>query len=296
MPRRLLELVYSSGPVLDVVFAAQRRGLTEALGREFLTLELQGHGTRSRAKLLQAASRHRWDALLIRGVRGLGEALPFFLKTPFFLDHVGDYEFGQRGELAPYAFKLKRAFCYSPKADADLRRAGFGKLTMLAGPCLPLLREPPPNGPTPVLGVLDTGHGARQALARIKSVRSQQGWDFEIVTTLKDRGARQVDNHFEVAEQCNLLACPMEFKDQGTPHEGALLALSIGRALATSQTSAIQALPLPPNNYVHVEKYSLGGYGTCWEVYRRSRSRFDDWASKAKTDHTRTTREILQRM
>ncbi len=295
MPR-LLEITYDGGPILDVVFAAQRRSLGSELGRGFLHVDLRGHNTKGRAKLLQAAARHRWDAVLIRGVRGMEEALPFFTGTPFFLDHVGGYDFGLKNEFSPIAFKLRRAFCYSPQADNELRDAGFGKITTMAGPSLPDLRTPAPTGDLPVLGLLDTGHGARQALARIKQVRAAQGWGFDIVTTLKDSQARQVAHPFEVAEQCNVLACPMEFRDQGTPHEGAILALSVGRALATSQTSAMLALPYTPAKYIHVEKYGLGGYGTCWEVYRRSRARLDDWPDRARTDHSRIAREILERM
>jgi hypothetical protein len=296
MPR-LLEIVYDSGPILDTVFAAQRRLLLEEIGKSgFLTLDFQGYGRKERAKLLREAGKHLWDAVLIRGIRGVPEVLAFLRNVPFFLDHVGGYDFSVRGEMAPYAFKLRRAFCYSPQADHELRHAGFGKLTMMAGPYLPEMRTPFPEGKEtrPVLGVLDLGHGARQALARIKAVKLSQGWDFDIITTLKDTEARQVESHFEVAEQCHLLACPVESSDQGIPHEGAILALSIGRPLATSQTSSLIPLPVPHGSYVPIEKYSLGGYGTCWDIYRRNPARYDQRILSAKTDHTRPVREILR--
>ena len=293
---KFLEITYDGGPVLDVVFEAQRSALAEAIGRGYQHLEMQKLSTAQRAKLLREAAKYRWDMLFIRGVRGLEEALQFFPNTPFLLDHVAGYDFGPKYSLNKYAFKLVRAFCYSAMADTDLRHAGFGKVTTMAGPFLPKLTAEAPSGGPPVLGLLDIGHGARQALARIKKVRKDQGWDFEIVTTLKDRGARQVDNVFDVAEECNLLVCPVESKDYGVPAEAAILALSVGRALSTSQTSAMLSMPYTRGQYVHVEKYSLGGFGTCWEVYRRRRAVLDDWPDKARADDSRVVREILSRL
>lgn len=293
----LLEIVYDGGPVLDVVFAAQRARLAEEIGeKRFQSLDLQRKPTKARAKLLQAAARKKWKAILVRGVRGLDEALPFFPNTAFFLDHVAGFDFGPRHSLSRYAHRLSRAFTYSAMADTQLRDAGFGKITTMAGPFLPDLELPAPTGGPPILGLLDIGHGARLALARIKKVRRDQGWDFRIVTTLKDSQAEQVENAFEVAEQCNLLVCPMESKDYGEPHQAAILALSVGRALCTSQTAAMLTMPYVRERYVHVQKYSLGGFGTCWEVYRRSRARFDEWPAKAQKDDTRVVREILTRL
>jgi hypothetical protein len=294
--KKLLEITYDGGPILDVVFAAQRVLLEKELGRGFMHLSLSGIGRAGRAKILQKASKQRWDAVLIRGIRGMKEASPFFTRTPFFVDHVGGYDFGVRNEFSQFASKLRRVFCYSPQADSELRSAGIGGVSTLAGPFLPSLPTPRPMVEVPVMGLLDTGHGARAVLGGIKRVRDAQGWGFEIVTTVRDADSRQVDNAFEVAEQCDLLVCPMEFKDQGTPHEGAILALSIGRALATSHTSAILTMPYPSATYLPVERYGLGSFNSVWEVYRRGRTRLDGWPTKARTDHNHLPREILKRL
>jgi hypothetical protein len=297
MNLKLLEVVYEGGDILDVALASQRRALREALGSGFQSLDLRGKGTDQRARLLQAALGRKPGHVLVRGLRSVEEVLPFFPKAEFFLDYLAKDRAVDPAELARWAHKIKRVFIYSAKADPDIRKAGVGRISTHAGPFLPDLRTPAPSGDKIIVGVIDMGAGTREVISRMKKVRREQGWDFEIFSTMKGSGITQLRTNFEVAEESNLVVAPMDTMDYGGPHEPALLCMSVGRALCTSTTSAFYSLAFAgTKRYIPAQRYEPGTYATSFGVYCRDREKYDTAFSGLKLNPHAVPQEILERM
>lgn len=297
MPRlKLLEVVYEGGDVLDVALACQRKILRDELGAAFKTLDLRRRPMRDREDLLRAAGEVPPDFLLVRGLSQIEEVIPFFRGSKLFLDYLAQNERVAPGSLGRWSYRIARVFAYSAKADGDLRSAGTGIISLHPGPELPKLPAELPEGKL-TLGVLDSAKGTLDVLVRLKRIRRKQMWDIDIVSNMKMGGVRHVGSPFEVAEECHLLVVPMDAPDLGGPHEGALLAMSVGRALCTSPTSGFYSLSFAgTGRYIPAERYEPGTYASSFGVYRNNRAKYDSAFDDLRSSAEQVPHEILRRM
>lgn len=296
MPK-LLELVYESSDVLDVVFATQRSFLRSELGKQFRSYTLRGLRGRKRHELLKSLAADPPSTILLRGTNFFDEVSAFFPKSVFFLDYLGKAGPPPAGSFAGSAYKIKRAFAYSEKGENILREAGLSAIKRFCGPGLPDLSSGLGENDRPAVAVLDTDAGALDALRVLKKRRREKSLDFDLLSTVKMGGVITYGHTIEAAEDADLLVVPVDQPDHGGPHEGAILALSLQKALCTSTTSAFFALPhVVRGKILEGKKYSPGTFGLAFENYRGSRDRLDSAFKDLNLNPLAVPQEVLERM
>jgi hypothetical protein len=192
-----------------------------------------------------------------------------------------------------YAYRVLRVLVYGRDMAAAVRAAGVGATFLLPGPYFPKLDFDLPERTT--YGVFQ-GKGALEVIGKLKHYREEKEMDFDIVSTLLVPGVRQVGSVLELAERSSMLIYVNEQADRLGPNEGAVLALCTGRALCTSPTAALLAMPYSTDRFYCATRYSPGSYANAALSYETERSRYDAWSKAAPVDHTAVTREILARI
>lgn len=292
----ILEIVAGGSPILQTAFSIQRAYLEQHA--EVMSVDLVSLGRHGKKKVLTALSditKHP-DAILIRGVSSLGEilsALP--KKAPVFVDHCTPVELGRTSPIKDALRGCRRVYCYSQRSDTEVRRAGTGKITIVSGPALLNDHTSTPND-EPIIAVLDLCQEALNVLARLLKIQRQQGWKFQVVTPLPHSKVIQVEDNFEAAELADFIIAPFEDKDFGQPHEGALLALALGKPLSTARTEAFNILGFPLRNFIPAKKHNIGTYAVSTGVYLRNRDKYDDWVEGAGPDPYALPRDLLSRI
>lgn len=291
---KLVELVYEGGEILDLCLGAQRSLLQAELRDRFLSVDLRAKSTKERAKLLRAAANGTVNNVLIRGLSGLQEAANFFTRSALLIDVLGKSDPLERNELAPYAFRTRRAYVYGCEMSRRVRSAGIGNISKQGGPYFPRLDFDLPE--SLVIGVTSISEGALAAIGKLKTLRTQKNLQFAIVSTERAVGVETVSCALEVSESCSLLVAPNERQDFLGPNEGAILALCTGRALCTTKTDAIDDLPYPPDRYMRAERGAPGSYAACALLYPQHRAVLDAWPASAALDWEQVPRDILRRL
>lgn len=278
---RLLEIVHGGNEVLRLVFDAQREHLKKHFGLRTISIEGMKKETAT-----QLVKKNIIDfqpvGLLLRGIYGLPAVALTGTKIPLVVDHCTPAELGKTSPLREHLHTVRRVICYSSKAENDVREAGLGKVTVLSGPFLPVVDCPLPEN----LGVaiLDTCPGARAVLDHVRNMRASKGWKFDIVSTMVASGVIHVDSAPEAVERAHLVVGVYDEMDYGQPHDAAILALSFGRALAASRTSAFGVLPYPVGSYITTPTYATGAASAAVDIFMRSPGPFLSWPAKVKSD------------
>jgi len=293
---RFLEVIHSGSEVLRLVWLGQDAWLREA-GHEVQVLDLQGRPATERLVLLKAERLHGHEAVLVRGI----EVLPLLSDAGFLagpkvvLDHCTPAQVGRTYPRLGLLQRLAKVSCYSPQAERGFREAGVGKVRTLPGPHAVPVQEDA-RGEGLVIGVARSCATAHQVLTKLLRAADEKGWGATFVSTMTAIGSEKVGSDLEVAERCDLLVAPREEVDLGQPHEGAILALAFGRALVTNWTEALSAMSYTQGTYLNVDKYSAGlsGYVAAVELYRRNRGPYDAYPRRAKVDHTRFPRHLVE--
>jgi hypothetical protein len=294
----LLELVFEGGEILDHSLAFQRESLRERLGSDFVSVDLRSKTALERKALLQTTlvRGKTFKNVLIRGLSGLLEASQVFRTSSLFLDALGRSELPASREFSQWAFRTKRAFVYSDLMMQAVRAAGIGAISRHQGPYLPRINlgtEDVSNS----IGVLSLGRGFTPVLGQLKRRWEQEGLKFDLVTTMAVAGATRVGSVFEVAERCGLLIAPYEEMDRGGPHEAALLALSTGRVLCTSATSALYSLPMGEKQLLQAACYERNSYADAALDYEGIEVHSKNWKDPyADNDALSVPDEILRRL
>jgi len=304
----LLELVYEGEDVLDVVFAAQRRYIRAELEKvgeqlgllpELRTVDLRRESTRSRGKILRELSREyvgvgeggELGMVLVRGTERVEEPLRFFRKVPIVLDHYGNKLL--RGSLYPYSQRVRRVITYSIRASNNVRDAGIGKVSRHGGPFLPHLPLDLPGRDKPVIGLIG-GASVRSVLIAMRKLIGDRA---HYVSMLKDPVAEQMSNPIEIAEACDLLVAPHVGPFRlGHPHDGGILALSVGRALCAEPGPALAEMPYPQGSFISVlDSNRPTSWADAFAEYLAKRKKYDSWPDKVKVDLLVTPKEIVRR-
>lgn len=273
----LLEIVAAGSDVLQAAYAVQRARLEQTT--PVVTVSFLGMPSKDRAEVLKKLGHLKEPAegILLRGAALLHEVVEHKPKdVPLFLDHISPVEFGATSPLRRALAKVTRAYCYSALADEGLRQAGLGRLTVVQGPVLPPDYAKDASDKVRV-AVLATSSQSSDVLIRLWKMRETQGWPIEIVSPLRNSNATRVANNFEAAEAAEVIIAPYEDKDFGEPHEGAILALALGRPLITVRTSASLVTGFPERNVIWAKKYVPGSYAVAVGVYLKSRKQYDEW-------------------
>jgi len=164
----------------------------------------------------------------------------------------------------------------------------------MEGPFLPeWAKTEPPEGKLRI-AVLNSSPGAQDVLFRILKVRREQGWDFEIVTPLKGPKVLQVSGDYEAAEMSNAVVAPYEDKDYGQPHDGAILALGLGRALITCRTRSFELLPYTNKTFLSCQRYTPGTYVAGVSNYMRDPQRWNEGPPLQRINRKAVTEKILE--
>ena len=296
--KALLELVFEGGEVLDHSLASQRESLREKLEGGFESVDLRCKTTLERKALLQTAlvRGKAYRNILIRGLSGLLEASQVFTSSSIFIDALGRSELPAARELSQWAFRTKRVFVYSDLMMQTIRAAGIGAISRHQGPYLPRI-DFGTEDVSDSIGVLGLGRGALVVLGQLKRRREQERLKFNLITTEAVAGTLRAASVFEVAERCGLLVAPYEEIDRGGPHEAALLALSTGRVLCTSATSALRSLPLGERQLLEAACYERGSYAEAALDYEGIEVHSMNWkAPYAAGDVLSVPDEILRRL
>lgn len=294
----LLEIVAAKSDVLTTAFAIQREELDA--NSDLVTVDLSGvSSSKARKPVFEAISdaRSMPDAVLLRGIGLLAELHPYLpKKVPLFVDHCTPAELGKTSPLGWPLRRATRVYCYSQDVDASIRQLGTGKITVIAGPFLPTLMDPTPNK-KPVIGVLNSCSGAIHVLGRVLKIAKAQGWEFDLVTTLRHSKATIVDNDFEVVEAADLVLAPGEDMDFGAPHEPAILALAMRKTLIGTRSEAFNVMGFPKANFISAQKYNLGSYAAAVGTYLRKRDTYSQWGEGESTpDPLALPRDLLSRI
>ena len=303
----LLEIVYEGGDVFEAVFAAQRRYIARELQSvsakldlpvrpELRTVDFRRMNTRDRGRALRALAREYSGSegpgmVLIRGTERAEEALRFFCRSPVILDHYGNKLLS--GTLYPWSQNIRRVITYSIRASNNVREAGIGKVSRHGGPFLPHLPLERPGRGKPVIGLIG-GADVRKILIWMRKLIGERA---HFVSMLKDPVAEQVENPIEVAESCDLLVAPHlgPFR-LGHPHEGAILALSVGRALCTAPSPSLAEMPYPQGTYIPVLNQDRpAAWASAFAEYLAKRQKFDSWPDSVNVDLLVTPKEIVRR-
>ena len=279
---KVLEVVRRGTPLQEFIREGQRESLA-ADGVRTHVLDATGKDPGPLNELLaRALTTTCPDAVLLRGGEVLSAVQPPRAQIPFFFDHCTPYEFGAASPLRMRLALMRACICYSNIAETALRDAGVSRVRLATGPTLPYLGLPLPAEMT--FGVLKTSSDAAQALANIVAIRDKNERKYRIVSTIKMRGVDTLPSDVDVAEASTVLVAPTDFGDAGQPHEGAALALSFGRGLITTQTSALFQVNFPAGTYIHVVKYSANSYASAVEVFLNSNTRrLLEWTSEDRT-------------
>lgn len=292
----LLEIVAGGSETLQVAFAVQRARLREEM--EVVTADFIGVPMMQRMTVLKALDNTRDppDAVLLRGIEMLPEVLAYVpKKVPIFVDHCTPTELGTTSPLRQSLDRVRRVYCYSEHSDTALRRAGFGRVTVVPGPTIPTDGDGTSNGKVTV-ALLNTSSMSGAVLVRLMKIKKQQEWDFDVVTSLKHSKAKQVANDFEAAEQADLIIAPYEDMDFGQPHDGAIMALAVGRPLVTTRTGAFNVMSFPDKNLLAAKKYQIGSYAAAVGTYLRDRRAYDEWTKDAGPDPCLLPDDLLSRI
>lgn len=260
---RVLEIVRPRHEVLEAIFGLQREVLREKV--DLVTVD-----TPTAEQIGKA------DVLLLREIADLPR---FLIKKPVYVDFTTGDELGRTSDVAKWAHRVSKAFCYSPFAYEELMRLG-ASTSMLRGPFLPDVRADEPPGEA--IGVLDTSSMTRQVLRKLVLFKGRTGRDHRIVSTVKHRDVEQVGSEFEVAEQARVIVAPYDDMDFGEPHLGAVLALCWGRALVTARTSSLENMPYTADTCFRAISNSPSEYAGGVEAYLRNPDRYDKWPRKLK--------------
>ena len=295
MRLELLEVVYEGGDILDVALAHQRRLLRTKLEDRFATVDLRRTGASARRTALIRLAEMPPAHVLVRGLHRIDEVASAFPRSRLWLDYLGRCRALYPDELGLWAFRIARTFCYSMEADAAVRRAGCGRVSLHRGPFLPSMPLPPPTGRL-VVGVLDNWDGAREVLVRLKKLqKAREDWDCDLVSTVQMGGVCRVEHAFEVGEESNLLIGPVDSADYGGPHEALLLAMSLGRALCTAGTPALWgASTSMDKKLLLAQKHEPGTYATSLRAYKANRAKYDSALSGLQGDPAAVPQELLR--
>ena len=291
----ILELVPATSDILQLAWMGQRNYWEEE-GVEVRQLPTAKKKTGEIADALVAAcAQKKPDLILVRGFEQLqGLFRTDIHKTaPIILDHCTPAHVDSNHPLMAQLHRLTRVLCYSEQVESSYRKAGYGRVKTIGGPYLPLgCREAVREGPLRV-AVLNTCSSAGQVLIRVAALNLEKGWGAIIYSPLKAIGVQQVASNFEAAELSQLVIAPYEETDLGQPHEGAILALGIGRALATSRTLAMDNMPYPSGSYILCPRYAIGAYAAAIPTFSGNQDKFSGWVDKAKVNLTEIPKTIL---
>lgn len=294
----VLELIAGGGETLKIAFATQREFLKEQ-GVDVLSIDvttLRGPDRQKFAKSLRDAEVEP-RAVLLRGIEYLPTVTKAFYKAPIFIDHCTPCEIGKTSPLAPYLDKqVNRVYCYSERSESELRQAGIGRVKTVSGPAIPTERLPSSANGCPRVAFLDTCSKSRMVLARVLKVRKAQGWEFEAVSPIKNSGSLQVDSNLEAAEAADFIVASYEDRDFGQPHEGGILALSVGKPMTTARTLAFSIMGFPAKNFIASEKHLLGTYSAAVGTYLRNPDRYDEWVKGSGPNPYDLPNDLLSRM
>jgi hypothetical protein len=291
----ILELVPATSDVLQIAWMGQRTYWEEE-GAEVRQI----HTARKKMgevadALIAACAVKKPDLILVRGF----ELLQGVFRTdihkaaPIVLDHCTPTYVDSNHPLMAQLHRLSHVLCYSEQVAASYRKAGYGRVKTMGGPYLPSgCRDAVREGPLRV-AVLNTCQSASQVLIRVASLNAEKGWGAHIYSPMKAVGSQQVGSNFEAAELAQLVIAPFEETDMGQPHEGAILALGIGRALATSRTMAMDNMPFPSGSYILCPRYAIGSYAAAIPTFAGSPEKFSGWVDKAKVNLSEIPKTIL---
>jgi hypothetical protein len=278
----ILEIVCGGSDILKTAFAVQRAELEKHM--PVVSIDLTRVHYKERKKVLASIDmvEIKPKAVLLRGIDQVDRIIPSIGKIPFFIDHCTPCELGKTSPLRASVVKARRIYCYSLRQDVDVRRTGSGAITVIPGPFLPSDTAKTPSA-RPVIAVLELCSKAPQVLARLSKIREQQNWEFDIVSPLRSTKALQVANNFEAVEAADFVVAPYEDKDFGQPHEGALLALALGRPMTTSRTEAFNVMGFPSDRLIPAKKHQIGTYAAAVGNYLHDRNKYDagEWPEGA---------------
>lgn len=266
---KILEVVSAVTEVQSIVQTAQREDL-QAAGCHVHTLDLSSTPASECAALLQETRKMKPDFLLVRGV----EKLPAIMEATFptsrlILDHNTPVELGRMSPMAKHLRGVYKALCYSELAEVDLRRAGLGRLAVMDGPYLPeWVQTEPPEGRMTV-AVLNVSSGSQDVLYHILKIRKQQDWDFDVISSMRAPKSLKTEWDYDAAERAHVIVAPYEDKDFGQPHDGAILALGLGRPLITCRMRSFELLPYTNKTFSSATRYSIGTYAASIGNYLR---------------------------
>ncbi len=277
---KLLEIVRRGTPLRAIWHDAQKEALAK---NRIKTVTLDSTGmapgllSERVQRLIETECPH---AVLLRGGEVLAATQIPRLPTavPFLFEHCSPYEFGASSPHRAKLALMRQCITYSPVAEENLRAAGVSRVRTCVGPSIPYVGAPPPEDVT--IGVLKTSSDAAQTLSSILAMRERLERNYRVVSSIKMNGVEYVPSDVDVADASTVLVAPVDFGDVGQPHEGAALALSFGRALITSATSALSQVNLPTGSFIQVVKYSAGSYASAVEVFLRNPRPFLDWAKE----------------
>jgi hypothetical protein len=282
--------------MLQAAFAVQRARLEEEM--DVVTVDFLGVPMKERTRLLKKVdeAKESPSAVLLRGIDMLPEVVAYVPKdVPIFVDHCTPTEIGKTSPLRRYLRRARRIYCYSEQSDSGLRQAGFGRITVVPGPSIPTDAAREVNG-TVRVAVLNTSTQSGRVLARIMDIKERQGWDFEVITTLKHSRVSRADSDFEAAEAADLIVAPYEDMDFGQPHDGAILAAALGKPLATVRTGAFNVMSFPDQNFLAVKKHQIGTYAAAVGIYLRNRQKYDEWQEGSAPDPCILPNDLLSRI
>lgn len=277
---RLLDVERRTSETLAFVRSVQREALREA----GITVDLLD-GTFMATRELNAQynllySKNKPDLVLLRGAELLS-LLPPLRDVRTLFSHETPYAFGVTSPLRSRLQSVHRALCYSVQAEAGLREAGFSKTRVLAGPGVPYDPQPLPEKIT--VGVLKTAQCASAVLQALAEWRDANQHTFTFASCLPSRHATRTGSDIETALASTVLVAPVdEGPELGAPHEGGILALSMGRALVTRRTSALTAMNYPNGSFVPVFDGPPSAYIGALATFLRDPRRYITWSSEPR--------------
>jgi hypothetical protein len=294
---QILEIVAGGGDALKMAFAVQREHLKEKA--DIVSIDITTMGIPERKKVLSSIKSVMQppDAILLRGIEFLPLLSSTMVKCPIFIDHCTPVELGKTSPLSRYLDQqVKRVYCYSERAESELRQAGIGRVKVIAGPSIPTEHLPSSSNGTPRIAFLKTCSRSQQVMAYALGVARKQEWKMEAISPLKGALVTQVDSNLEAVEAADFVVAPYEDRDFGQPHEGAILAHSVGRPMTTARTLAFSIMGFPVKNFIAAEKHLFGTYAAAVGMYLRNRDRYDDWVDGAGPRPYDLPQDLLSRM
>lgn len=291
----IVELAPNASETMQIAWGGQRDFLAQE-GVDLLTIS-SGRKTMTQLsqEVQEVVAKEKSSVLWVRGFDLLNAVFrtDAHRMTRIVVDHCIASAIDPNHPLMGQLHRLNHVICYGTKVEANYRRGGFGKVKVMGGPYLPPgCKYRAPEGDLTV-AVLRTCYAARDVLVKIVQLNRDKGWGAKIVSSMSANGVTTVNTDFEAAERAQLVIAPFEEEDVGVPHEGAMLALGVGRALATSRTMAMDSMPYPSSAFILCPRYAVGAYAAAIPTFQKNPTPFAEWSGKAKTDYTEIPRTIM---